>query len=83
MSETINHSEWLEALGEASRPEADPMALTVEEIGKLLKLQRAAATRRAEIMVAEGKATKVTKWITATDGTLRRVIAFKLLKRKK
>lgn len=80
---TINRDEWLEALGEASRPEPDPMALSIDELAKLLKLQRKAAEFRALKLVEEGKATEVTKIITLRDGSNRRVRAFKLLNKKK
>lgn len=79
----INRDEWLEALGEANRPEDDPTALTAQELGKLLKLKSYAAMRRGERLVEEGKATEVTKLVNLTNGSWRRVRAFRLLAKKK
>ncbi len=48
MAVTIDRDEWLEALGEASRPEVDPLALTTKELATLLKLKECSTSRKAK-----------------------------------
>lgn len=78
----ISRDEWMSALGEAEIPN-DPSALTMTEIGELLRLGRDATKERVSRLLKEGKATKAQKWATDSAGRKIRVPAYKLVKVKR
>lgn len=74
---TIARDLWLAALGESDAA-LDPDALTVQEFGALLEISNGPARTRLERLVREGKAVKVRKRITLSDGRTQPVGAYRL-----
>lgn len=80
----ITRDEWLSALNEAVQPpEQDPSVLTASEIGALMGFRKPAALRHADRLVRTGRAQRATKVIQISNGQLRVVPAYRLLKKKK
>jgi len=80
----ITRNEWLAALDEANTPPPqDPNVLTVREFADLLGIGRDAAGDRIALLVKAGKAERVTKVIRNVSGSLVKVPAYRLLKKKK
>lgn len=76
----VDRDAWLTAIRDAQAadlPSSD--ALTVAELGALLGFKKEAAARRAQMLVAAGKAEKTTKRVMITDGQVRTVTAYRLL----
>lgn len=71
---SISRDEWLAALGEAVAP-ADPDAVSVDELGKLVGLRRTAAKAHADRLVTEGRAIRTVKF----NARGQRVGAYKLV----
>ncbi len=82
MNASISRDEWLKALNEAGYQDGqdDPTAITVPEFAQMLGVNRQAAIRRLNTLVATGKATRTRKWSRYTDGRSVLMLAFKLAK---
>ncbi len=78
---SINRDEWLKALHDATHaplPESD--AITAVEFGDLIGVQRAQAYKRLVQMEKAGKATRTTKPLRRSDGSVVTVAAYRLVK---
>lgn len=79
---TISRDEWLTALQEAEAVPLpnDPSVLSISELGSLFGVGVAAATRKARVLLAAGKAVRTDKLIRQSDGRVRKVPAYRLVK---
>ena len=79
---TITRDDWLAALSEAQStlPEQDPNVLSTVELSEVLGCNVSTAKRKAAILVKAGKVEQSEKLIRMTNGGLKRVPAWRLLK---
>jgi hypothetical protein len=75
----ITHDEWRAALADAEGP-SDPNALSVGECVTQFGMERSAARRLMDKLVATGKATKTHKIVADVSGRRQRVPAYRLVK---
>ena len=76
---SITRDEWLKAMDEAGMGVAhDPDAITIDEFAALVQLGRAAASRRLELLVASGRATRTQRRGTASNGRTQYLVAYRL-----
>ncbi len=77
----ITRDEWLTAIKDAQvLPRPEPDVFTMQELAGLLGMGRQAATQRVRLLVTAGKVEQTVKVIRASDGRLRTVTAYRLLK---
>lgn len=80
MSSGIARDEWLKALAEIGEPqEDDQLAVSIPEFAAMFSLNRQGAERRLRALEAAGKATRTHKRLTAADGRLRWLVAYRLV----
>lgn len=76
---TISRDEWLKALTDVCGTfENDQEAVTILEFAAMFGLERQAAVRRLEAMVAAGKARRTKKVVRDDYGRTRSYIAYRL-----
>jgi DeoR/GlpR family transcriptional regulator of sugar metabolism len=77
---SISRDEWLKALVEIGETvEDDQQAVTVAEFAEMFTMSRCTASRRLELLVTEGKATRTRKRLrVASNNRLMSLIAFRL-----
>jgi hypothetical protein len=82
MTTTITREEWLKALQDAEGPiePADPDVLTVRELQTVFGVGRSATQERIARLMAAGKARATTKQLRASDGRMRIVPAYRLVR---
>lgn len=74
---TVTRDEWLRALNLVA-PTDDPNAMTTSELAALLGIDSRRARERLSRLVADGKATRVTKVIRTPAGVAIRLPAYRL-----
>lgn len=78
----ITRESWLKALSEAGLPthdDDDPNATTIDEFAAMFGLAQSTAKHRLEKLVAIGKATRSSKYVTNDNGRTNRCRAYRLL----
>ena len=82
MPTTISRDEWLQAVDEAKRTTIveDPSLLTLGQYAALMGVHVNTARRQLAVLVAAGRAERLSRVVRAVDGSMRRVPAFRLVK---